>query len=148
MKYKNLLDKEAVFVKIDESEIVQLENALGFCLPYELKAFYKKVGYCYLNCDEYTSNTFLKPSEVRDFRLKKGIYKYYPEMRLFEEYESDKLMFFECNESHYLSMEIKETGDCKIYWCDIVIALSLSDFIQKIQKNEDYFFELIQEGDK
>lgn len=144
MNYQSILNKKSDFYKVEENKIKEAESILGFPLPNELKNFYREVGYGFVNDNEYNINRLMDPLSVSDFRLRREEYEYMPEIDYYDDYKDNKLIFFKNNESTFFSMELKETGKCKIYWLDDVIAHSLSEFLVRYQENPDYFFDLTE----
>lgn len=132
------------FYDVTNSEIDTLENGLHLKLPKELKEFYHINGYGFLRGNN--TNRVMDPLSVIDFRLRRNDYDYFNdnvEMEMFKEYEVDKLVFFEADAFTYISIGISNENEGKIYYYDIKIADSLSEFLLRMKNDENYYLESI-----
>ncbi|KWX81137.1 hypothetical protein AMQ84_00835 [Paenibacillus riograndensis] len=130
------------FYPVTENEINSMEKALNLRIPIELKKFFLEVGYGFIKGSENNVNRIMDPYSIRDFRLRENDYKYYPDIEIYEEFEVDKLIFFEGNETALMSIELNESSNNPIYYYDIQIAGSLKDFLIAIEKDDKYYLEL------
>jgi antitoxin YxxD len=85
----------------------------------------------------------MDPYSVRDFRQRENDFEFYPDIEIYEEFEGNKLVFFEGSESALRSIELNGSDDNPIYYYDIQIAVSLKEFISKIDKNDKYYLDLL-----
>ncbi len=144
MSYKLIkANQENSFYPVDESEIKEVEKELELIFPEELVNFYLEVGYGFIKGSEFNINRIMDPYSVRDFRLRINDFEFYPDIEIYDEFESDKLMFFEANESALMSIKLNESNSCPVYYYDIQIATSLKEFLMKIEANDKYYLELL-----
>ncbi|WP_338631790.1 SMI1/KNR4 family protein [Clostridium baratii] len=132
------------FYDVTDIELDTLENELHLTLPKELKEFYLFKGYGFWRGNNI--NRLMDPISVIDFRLRRNDYDCFNEnveMEMFKEYEVDKLVFFEADAFTYISIGFSNENEGKIYYCDIEIAESLSEFLIRIQNDENYYLERI-----
>ncbi|EUJ18508.1 cell wall assembly/cell proliferation coordinating protein, KNR4-like protein [Listeria grandensis FSL F6-0971] len=135
-------DTENEFYQLDKSEITQAEAGLELKFPQQLKDFYSEIGYGFLKSSNSNVNRLMDPESVRDFRLRKNDFEFFPDIEIYDEYEENKLIFFEASESALMSIGTTDT-DNNIYYYDIPIAASLEEFLLKMMENDRYYFELL-----
>ena len=46
----------------------------------------------------------MDPESVLDFRLRQNDFEFYPDIEIYDEFEKDKIVFFEANESALISI--------------------------------------------
>lgn len=85
----------------------------------------------------------MDPYSVRDFRLRVNDFEFYPDIEIYDEFENNKLIFFEANETALMSIELNEKDKSAIYYYDIQIANSLEEFLTKIQEDDKYYLDLL-----
>ena len=137
------VDKDlAKFYPVSCEEIRIVEEELGFNLPKELKEFYCEFGYGFLGSKKGYPNRIMDPYSVRDFRLKQNDYEFFEDIELYEHFEEDKLIFFEQDESALLSIELGNHEKSKIFYYDAVVATSLQDFLEKMERDEFFFMNM------
>lgn len=75
-----------------------------------------QVGYGFINGSEFNINRIMDVDSVRDFRLRQGDFEFYPDIDIYDEFEEDKLIFFEGSESALISIELtfRNVGIVKI----------------------------------
>lgn len=134
-------EKENEFFSLNGNEVEQVESELNMTLPKALKDFYNEIGYGFLKSSEYNVNRLMDPESVRDFRLRVNDYEYFPDIEIYDEYEENKLIFFEASETALMSIGTKE-DDSKIYYYDMSIAESLEEFLIKMMEDDKYYLEL------
>ncbi|MCY8423902.1 SMI1/KNR4 family protein [Bacillus vallismortis] len=137
---------ENSFYPVTENKIKEVEKELDLKIPKELVAFYKEVGYGFIKGSEFNINRIMGPYSVRDFRLRVNDYEFYPDIEIYEEFENNKLIFFEGSESALMSLELNENNKNPVYYYDIQIATSLEEFLKKIEGNDNYYFELLEDN--
>ena len=144
-KFKN--NSKNKFYSLKDSDIKEVENTLNMKLPKELKRFYQEVGYGFFaRKGRFNINRLMGPSSVRDFRLKKGVYEFYPPDRfIYEPYEKFSLYFFEVHESMYFSIELNNKDTQRIFLDDVPIANSLYEFCERISEDDEYYMPYLQE---
>ena len=144
MKYDFLKrDNENKFYPVTIEEIKKLEDELKLSVPKELREFLLDVGYGFINGSEYNINRIMDTESIRDFRLRKGDFEFYPDIDIYDEYEEDKLIFFEGSESALISIELTSKNISSIYYYDVKIADSLEEFITRIQDDDNYYLEML-----
>lgn len=107
--------------------------------------FYLEVGYGFIKGSEFNTNRILDPYSVRDFRLRINDFEFYPDIEIYDEFENDKLIFFEGSESALMSIELNNNNKNPIYYYDIQIATSLTEFLRKIEENDQYYLDLLDD---
>ena len=136
-------DKENSFYPVTESELEEVEKVLNIKIPNELVNFYLEVGYGFIKGSEFNINRVMDPYSVRDFRMRMNDFEFYPDIEIYNEFEENKLMFFEGSESALMSIELNENSGNPIYYYDIQIATSLTEFIRKIEEHDMYYLDLL-----
>lgn len=144
MKYEFLkYNNGSKFYPVNEEEINELEKNLKLTVPRELKDLLLEVGYGFINGSENNVNRIMDTDSIRDFRLRKGDFEFYPDIEIYDEYEDGKLIFFEGSESALISIELIEDNSSNIFYYDVKIADSLEEFLLKIQEDDNYYLEMI-----
>jgi hypothetical protein len=128
---------------VREEEISQLEEELKVRVPKELKELLLDVGYGFINGAFSNVNRIMDTNSIRDFRLRKGDFEFYPDIDIYDEYKKGKLIFFEGSESALLSIELTESNTSSIFYYDVKIADSLVDFLIKIQEEDRFYLKLL-----
>ncbi|AQY50657.1 cell wall assembly/cell proliferation coordinating protein, KNR4-like protein [Listeria weihenstephanensis FSL R9-0317] len=136
-------DEKNEFFPLNEDEIVKVESELNITLSKSLRDFDNEIGYGFLKSSEYNMNRLMDPESVRDFRLRVNDYEYFPDIEIFDEYEENKLIFFEVSETALMSIGTT-ADDNRIYYYDVSIADSLVDFLVKMMEDDKYYLELFQ----
>ncbi|MBZ5752059.1 SMI1/KNR4 family protein [Metabacillus rhizolycopersici] len=137
------INQENSFYPVTESEIEEVEKELDIKIPKELVNFYLEVGYGFIKGSEFNINRIMDPYSIRDFRLRINDFEFYPDIEIYDEFENNKLIFFEGSESALMSIEMNENNECPIYYYDIQIATSLEEFLKKIEGNDKYYLDLL-----
>lgn len=138
-----LKNSDHKFYKLTENDIKEAEERLGLAFPDELKAFYKEVGYGFLDVNNKNSfNRMLDPHSVADIRFREGIYEYDPDLDDIYE-EEDELVFYEVNEGVYLTIDLGNKKQSPVYYLGTKIADSFGEFLEKMNKDTDYFEDII-----
>ncbi|AYJ89957.1 SMI1/KNR4 family protein [Bacillus safensis] len=144
MGYESLkANQENSFYPVTENEIKEVEKELDLKFPKELVNFYMEVGYGFIKGSEFNNNRIMDPYSVRDFRLRVNDFEFYPDIEIYDEFENNKLIFFEGSESALMSIELNEKNSSPVYYYDIQIATSLEEFLRKIEENDKYYLELL-----
>lgn len=136
-------NEENSFYQVTENEIKEVEKDLDLKFPKELVNFYIEVGYGFIKGSEFNINRIMDPYSVRDFRFRINDFEFYPDIEIYDEFENNKLIFFEGSESALISIELNEKNSSPIYYYDIQIATSLEEFFKKIEENDKYYLELL-----
>lgn len=136
-------NQESSFYPVTENEIIEVEKELNLIFPKELVNFYKEVGYGFINGSEFNINRIMDPYSIRDFRLRVNDFEFYPDIEIYDEFENNKLIFFEGSESALISIELNDKSSSVIYYYDIQIASSLEEFLRKIEEDDKYYLELV-----
>ena len=138
-------NQENSFYSVTENEIKEVEKELNLKFPKELFNFYIEVGYGFVKCSEFNINRIMDPYSVRDFRLRVNDFEFYPDIEIYDEFENNKLIFFEGSESALMSIELNENNRSAVYYYDIQIAASLEEFLRKIEENDKYYLKLLDD---
>lgn len=136
-------NKDNSFYPVTESEIEEVEKILNLKIPNELVNLYLQVGYGFIKGSEFNINRVMDPYSVRDFRLRMNDFEFYPDIEIYEEFEKNKLIFFEGSESALMSIELNDNNENPIYYYDIQIATSLTEFLMRIEENDKYYIDLL-----
>lgn len=138
-------NKDNSFYPVTESEIEEVEKILKLKIPNELVNLYLQVGYGFIKGSEFNINRVMDPYSVRDFRLRMNDFEFYPDIEIYDEFEKNKLIFFEGSESALMSIELNDNNnnDNPIYYYDIQIATSLTEFLMRIEENDKYYIDLL-----
>ncbi|SDM25671.1 SMI1/KNR4 family protein [Sediminibacillus halophilus] len=136
-------NQENSFYPVNENEIKEVEKELDLKFPKELVNFYIEVGYGFIKGSEFNINRIMDPYSVRDFRLRVNDFEFYPDIEIYDEFENNKLIFFEGSEAALMSIELNENNRSAVYYYDIQIATSLEEFLRKIEENDKYYLELL-----
>ena len=105
MGYESMkANQENSFYPVTENEIKEVEKELDLKFPKELVNFYIEVGYGFIKGSEYNINRIMDPYSVRDFRLRDNDFEFYPDIEIYDEFENNKLIFFEGSESALMSI--------------------------------------------
>jgi len=130
------------FIRLQENELLNAEERLGFELPNELRDFYLEVGYGFIKgSDGNAINRIMDPDTIADITLREGIYEFDPDLEGIYE-EDDKLVFFEVNEGVYLTLDLNTTQKTPVYFFETQIADSLEEFIRKVDEDAEYFLDM------
>ncbi|AUO14403.1 SMI1/KNR4 family protein [Priestia megaterium] len=144
MGYESMkANQENSFYPVTENEIKEVEKELDLKFPKELVNFYIEVGYGFIKGSEYNINRIMDPYSVRDSRLRDNDFEFYPDIEIYDEFENNKLIFFEGSESALMSIELNEKNSSPVYYYDIQIATSLEEFLRKIEVDDKYYLELL-----
>ncbi|AEP01012.1 MULTISPECIES: SMI1/KNR4 family protein [Heyndrickxia] len=136
-------NQENSFYPVTENEIKVVEKELDLKFPKELVNFYLEVGYGFIKGSEFNVNRMMDPYSVRDFRLRVNDFEFYPDIEIYDEFENNKLIFFEGSESALMSIELNENSRSAVYYYDIQIATSLEEFLKRIGEDDKYYLELL-----
>lgn len=136
-------NQENSFYPVTENEIKEVEKELNLKFPKELVNFYLEVGYGFIKGSEFNVNRVMDPYSVRDFRLRVNDFAFYPDIEIYDEFENNKLIFFEGSESALMSIELNENSRSAVYYYDIQIATSLEEFLKRIGEDDKYYLELL-----
>ncbi|MCA1201996.1 MULTISPECIES: SMI1/KNR4 family protein [Bacillaceae] len=130
------------FIRLQENELLDAEERLGFELPNELRDFYLEVGYGFIKGrDGNTINRIMDPDTIADITLREGIYEFDPDLEGIYE-EDDKLVFYEVNEGVYLTLDLNTPQQTPVYFLETQIAGSLGEFIRKVNEDPEYFMDM------
>jgi len=131
------------FIRLQENELLEAEERLGFELPNELRDFYLEVGYGFIKgSDGNAINRIMDPDTIADITLREGIYEFDPDLEGIYE-DDDKLVFYEVNEGVYLTLDLNTPQQTPVYFFETQIAGSLEEFIRKVDENAEYFRDMV-----
>lgn len=104
------------FIRLQENELLDAEERLGFELPNELRDFYLEVGYGFIKgSDGNAINRIMDPDTIADITLREGIYEFDPDLEGIYE-DDDKLVFYEVNEGVYLTLDLNTPQQTPVYF--------------------------------
>lgn len=135
--------KKYSFFPVTENEIKEVEKELDLIFPKKLVNFYKEIGYGFIKGSEFNIYRMMDPYSVRDFRLRVNDFEFYPDIEIYDEFEDNKVIFFEGSESAFISIELNESNKSPVYYYDIQIAASLEEFFIKIEGNDKYYLDVL-----
>ncbi|WP_147536267.1 SMI1/KNR4 family protein [Bacillus marasmi] len=139
-----LKNEKHKFIRLQEKELLNAEERLGFELPKGLRDFYLEVGYGFIKGSNGNAiNRFMDPDTIADITLREGIYEFDPDLEGIYE-EDDKLVFFEVNEGVYLTLDLNYPKQSPVYFFDTQIAGSLEEFTRKINEDAEYFMDMVE----
>ncbi|NMD71598.1 SMI1/KNR4 family protein [Bacillus sp. DNRA2] len=139
-----LKNEKHKFIRLQEKELLNAEERLGFELPKKLRDFYLEVGYGFIKGGNGNAiNRFMDPDTIADITLREGIYEFDPDLEGIYE-EDDKLVFFEVNEGVYLTLDLNYPKQSPVYFFDTQIACSLEEFTRKIDEDAEYFMDMVE----
>jgi hypothetical protein len=140
---KDIWHNKHAFFKVEPKEIAETEDRIGILLPNELKAFYNDVGYGFICVGKSVYvNRIISPSEIADFYLGVDDYKNDERRKYYQ--DKTKLIFCEVSENTFLIMDLSQEnslGQCPIYDYDEKIADSLIDFLERMDKEVNYYMK-------
>ncbi|MDT1957741.1 SMI1/KNR4 family protein [Carnobacterium divergens] len=141
--FDNLKDnKKNIFYPVTLEEIEKVEKELKIKFPISLKTFYLEVGYGFIHSEVGNINRIMHPLSVRDFRLRQNDFEYYPDIEIYDEFEGNKLIFFEGNEASLLSVGFN-SEEGKVFYYDEKLTDNFSDFIIKINEDDTFYYDAI-----
>ena len=114
---------------LDESEITAAEERMGLRFPSELRNFYLNIGYGFLGSRSGATDRIMHPGSVADFRLHAGAYQHFPQMKTYDKYTRERLIFFQVTEREFFSIQLTTKYTQKIYLLDKVVAYSFEEFL-------------------
>ncbi|WP_285767245.1 SMI1/KNR4 family protein [Peribacillus sp. SI8-4] len=143
-KFDYIKNSNHKFIPLKEKDLIKAEERLKFKFPPELREFYLEVGYGFLKGNNENSiSRLMDPDTITDITLREGIFEYDPALeRIYE--EADKLVFYEVNEGVYLTLDLNDTQRNSVHFFDNKIADSLESFIKKVDKENEYFFDMME----
>ncbi|MEN1970024.1 SMI1/KNR4 family protein [Lentibacillus sp. N15] len=131
------------FYKLQENELINAEERLGYSFPNELRDFYLEVGYGFIKGNNVDAiNRIMDPDTIADITLREGIYEFDPDLEGIYA-EEDKLVFYEVNEGVYLTLDLNMLQQTPVYFFETQIADSLEEFIRKIDQDTEYFMDMV-----
>ncbi|MCA0172896.1 SMI1/KNR4 family protein [Bacillus sp. RAR_GA_16] len=134
--------KAGEWMKVNETEVLEAEERLGFLLPNELRKLYLEVGYGFIKgLGENAINRLMDPTTIADVTLREGIYEFDPDLDGIYE-EADQLVFYEVNEGVYLTLDLNSHHRSPVYYFETKLTDSLEEFMRLIDQNKHYFLNL------
>ena len=82
----------------------------------------------------------MDPESVLDFRLRQNDFEFYPDIEIYDEFEEDKMIFFEANESVLISIGFGSDNNGKIYYYDKEISKNLGEFLEKLLEDDAFYY--------
>lgn len=131
------------FYPVNLDEIKNSESKLAIQIPELLKEFYLEVGYGFLKSKVANINRIMDPESILDFRLRQHDFDFYPDIEIYNQFEDDKLVFFEANEVALLSIEFAAENKGKIYYYDKEIAPNLVELLEQLMEDDTFYYDLI-----
>lgn len=91
---------------------------MGITFQSDLRNLYKEVGYGFVNNEMGAVNRLIDPLGCSAIRQREDFYEYDPDLKMYESYEENSLIFFEVNEGVYISIGL---DDGKIYFAESLL---------------------------
>ena len=82
----------------------------------------------------------MDPESVLDFRLRQNDFEFYTDIEIYDEFEEDKMIFFEENESVLISIGFGSDNSGKIYYYDEEISKNLGEFLEKLLEDDTFYY--------
>ena len=128
------------FYPLTKDEIKNSESKLGIIFPKLLREFYLEIGYGFIGSEVGNINRIMDPESVLDFRLRQNDFEFYPDIEIYDEFEEDKMIFFEANESALISIGFGSDNSGKIYYYDKEISKNLEEFLEKLLEDDTFYY--------
>ena len=128
------------FYPLTKDEIKNSESKLGIIFPKLLREFYLEIGYGFIGSEVGNINRIMDPESVLDFRLRQNDFEFYPDIEIYDEFEEDKMIFFEANESVLISIGFGSDNSGKIYYYDEEISKNLGEFLEKLLEDDTFYY--------
>ena len=128
------------FYPLSKDQIKNSESKLGIVLPQFLRDFYLEIGYGFIGSEVGNINRIMDPESVLDFRLRQNDFEFYPDIEIYDEFEEDKMIFFEANESVLISIGFGSDNSGKIYYYDEEISKNLGEFLEKLLEDDTFYY--------
>lgn len=129
------------FYPLTKDEIKNSESKLGIVFPQLLRDFYLEIGYGFIGSEVGNINRIMDPESVLDFRLRQNDFEFYPDIEIYDEFEEDKMIFFEANESVLISIGFGSDNSGKIYYYDEEISKNLAEFLEKLLDDDTFYYK-------
>ena len=129
------------FYPLTRDKIKKSEAKFGIMFPKLLREFYLEIGYGFIGSEVGNINRIMDPESVLDFRLRQNDFEFYPDIEIYNEFEEDKMIFFEANESALISIGFGSDNSGKIYYYDVEISKNLSEFLEKLSENDTFYYK-------
>lgn len=130
-----------LFYPLTTDEIKNIESKLGIMFPKLLRKFYLEIDYGFIGSEVGNINRFMDPESVLDFRMRQNDFKFYPDIEIYDEFEEDKMIFFEANESVLISIGFGSDNNGKIYYYDEEISKNLEEFLEKLSEDDTFYYK-------
>lgn len=140
--FEKIINNEAnIFYPLDVTKIAKAEKKMKVKFPKELRDFYEQVGYGFISDGTHDCgiNRLIDPLGCADIRLRESYYECDSDLEMYESYEKKSIIFFEFLEGTYGSIGIK---DGKIYYASQLLADSLTEFLEKMSEDVQYWTKL------
>lgn len=131
------------FYSLTKDEIKNNESKLGIIFPKLLREFYLEIGYGFIGSEVGNINRIMDPESVLDFRLRQNDFEFYPDIEIYDEFEKDKIVFFEANESALISIGFGLDNSGKIYYYDEEISKNLTEFLEKLSEDDTFYYNFL-----
>ena len=131
------------FYPLTRDKIKKSESKLGIMFPKLLRDFYLEIGYGFIGSKVGNINRIMDPASVLDFRLRQNDFEFYPDIEIYDEFEKDKIVFFEANESALISIGFGLDNSGKIYYYDEEISKNLTEFLEKLSEDDTFYYNFL-----
>ena len=131
------------FYPLTRDKIKESESKLGIMFPKLLREFYLEIGYGFIGSKVGNINRIMDPASVLDFRLRQNDFEFYPDIEIYDEFEKDKIVFFEANESAPISIGFGSDNSGKIYYYDEEISKNLTEFLEKLSEDDTFYYNFL-----
>lgn len=132
-------ESELAFFQVEEQDIINTENSIGFMLPEDLRDFYINIGYGFTyNSDNYLTNRLLGPKSI--LKIFKEELKASNDGLNFR-----RINFYEVDSNSYIYFKLDKvmnTGSSPIFYYGINIANNFKQFIERIERRPNYYLDV------
>lgn len=140
--YKDIVSKKGnKFYAVTRQMIDKAQDDMRIVLPNDLIEFYNEIGYGFLASKDDNFNRIMDPESLCEFRNREGQFGYYSELEHYDEYERDKVFFFEICEGRYLAMGFSKGNNGAVFDGNKRISDNLKQFLIDYQKDEKFFMK-------
>jgi antitoxin YxxD len=132
-------DKNNTFYSVSVEKLKEEEDKIGITFPELFRKFLLEIGYGFLESKSGNINRIMDPRSIAEFRNKDGQFSNSQDIEIYNEFDKDKLVFFESNETAYFLIGFSNENYGQIYYYDKKIANNLQEFLLNYSNDERYF---------
>jgi antitoxin YxxD len=132
-------NKSNTFYSVSDEKLKEQEDKIGIIFPELFRKFLLEIGYGFLETKNGNINRIMDPKSIAEFRNKDGQFSNIQDIEIYNEFDNDKLVFFESNETAYFSIGFSKENYGQIYYYDKKVANNLQEFLLNYSKDERSF---------